>query len=163
MSKVKVTADAVGNVIVPSKNNPDWGHIRVEQTRNIVDELGFGRVKVVSALIQGEIKELKQFGWSQGKELEGKIITKESFEPFNKKEPERDYKIAGKSGIPCCVNGEPIYTKNFYREDNSAQDEFLKDSDGVRIRHTNTDEIKAAYAKLKEGVDSPNNASLQNM
>ena len=32
-SKVKVTADELGNVVVISKNNPEWGHIRLEQVR----------------------------------------------------------------------------------------------------------------------------------
>ena len=32
-SKVKVTADQAGNVIVKSSKNPEYGHIRVEQIR----------------------------------------------------------------------------------------------------------------------------------
>ena len=36
-AKVIVTADKAGNVIVKSANNAEYGHIRVEQTRMLVD------------------------------------------------------------------------------------------------------------------------------
>ena len=62
-SKVKVTADAIGNVVIPSKNNADWGHIRVQQERIVIDERGIARKKTVSALIPGLINDLKSFGW----------------------------------------------------------------------------------------------------
>jgi len=150
MQKVIVTADNAGNIIVPSKTNPAWGWIRVEQTRRTVDDKNFARTKTISALIQGEIKDLKGFGYKAGQEIPGRIITIESLEPFNKKEPERDYKIAGKTGICCAVDGQPIYSKNFYKEDATAKDEPLVDEHGNRIRHNNTAAIKAAYAALKE-------------
>jgi len=142
MSKVKVTADAAGNVIVPSKNNSAWGHIRVTQDRMIVDDNGFARKKTLSALIIGEIADLKSFGYKKDQEIEGTIIFKESLEPFNEKEPERDYKKAGKTGIVCCQDGQPIYRKNFYKQDSESMD--------VCVEHTNGEDIKVAYAALKE-------------
>lgn len=141
-SKVKVTADAAGNVIVPSKKNPEWGHIRVEQTRMIIDERGFARRKTVSALIPGTIADLKGFGWSKDQEIEGKIIIKERLEPFNTENPERDYKIAGETKVVCCLDGQPIYRKSFYTLNMNAYDET--------IEHNNGDAIKAAYAELAD-------------
>jgi hypothetical protein len=142
MSKVRVTADAAGNVIVPSKNNPEWGHIRVEQVRMVVDHNGFARKKPLSALIIGKIEELKGFGYRKDQEIEGKVVFVERLEPFNEEDPERDYKRAGETGIVCCVDGQPIYRKNFYRQNAEAEDESLQ--------HTNGDDIKAAYAVIKE-------------
>jgi hypothetical protein len=141
-SKVKVTADAAGNVIVTSKNNPEFGYIRVEQDRMVIDERGFARRKTVSALIPGTVSDLKSFGWTKGAEVSGKIVIKEQTTPFNSKDPERDYKIAGKTGIVCCLYGEPIYRKLFYSLDANASD--------VVIAHDNGEAIKAAYAELSE-------------
>lgn len=149
-SKVKVTADAAGNVVVPSKNNPEWGHIRVEQLRIVVDDRGFARRKRVSALIPGLIEDLKSFGWKAGQEVEGTIIFKEQLDPFNPKDPERDYKIAGKTGVVCCIDGQPIYRKTFYSKDKSAKDVHILDEAGNPVSHNNGDAIRAAYAELAE-------------
>jgi hypothetical protein len=142
MNKVIVTADAAGNVIVPSQKSSDWGHIRVTQDRMIVDDNGFARKKTLSALIIGTLVDLKGFGYAKGQEIEGRIVFKESLEPFSPKDPERDYKKAGKTGIVCCQDGQPIYRKNFYKQDADAAD--------ICVEHTNGDDIKAAYAVLKE-------------
>lgn len=141
-SKVKVTADELGNVVVVSKNNPTWAHIRVEQTRVVVDDNGFARKRSISALIHGTTEDLKSFGWVLGQELSGKIIFKESLQPFNMKEPERDYKIAGKTGIVCCLDGQPIYRKTFYTLNSNSEDSA--------IAHNNTEDIRAAYSTLTE-------------
>ena len=37
-AKCVVATDKSGSVIVRSANNPDYGHIRVEQTRMVIDE-----------------------------------------------------------------------------------------------------------------------------
>ncbi|MBP01292.1 MAG: hypothetical protein CMM25_00570 [Rhodospirillaceae bacterium] len=143
-AKTKVAADKAGNVIVRSSNNPEYGHIRVEQTRMVIDDSGFARRKKLSALIPGLVEDLKGFAWSADEQVEGKIIVKESLNPFNSSDPERDYKIAGNSGIVCCQDGQPIYRKNFFTLSSSAED--------VSVEHTNGDEIKAAYAELKENA-----------
>lgn len=141
MSKVKVTADAAGNVIVPSKKNSEYGHIRVVQDRFVHDERGFMRRKTISALVVGLIVDLQARGWKKDQEIDGKIVFHESLEPFNTKEPQRDYKIAGKTGIVCCQDGQPIYRKTFYTEDPKVGD--------TSIEHTNGDAIKEAYAKIE--------------
>jgi hypothetical protein len=142
MSKVKVTADAAGNVIVSSKNNSEWGYIRVEQTRMVIDERGFARKKTVSAIIPGTIEDLKGFGWKKGDEVEGKVVIKERLEAFNEETPDKDYKVAGSTGVVCCLDGQPIYRKAFYSLNMNAHDET--------IEHNNGDAIKAAYAEQKE-------------
>lgn len=160
-SKVKVTADAAGNVVVPSSNNSEWGHIRVEQSRIVFDDKGFARVKPMSALIPGLISDLRSFGWKAGQEIDGKIIAKESLIAFNSKEPDRDYKVAGKTGIVCCIDGQPIYRKTFYTPTESSQDVFILDENGNPISHNNTEAIRVAYAELatKEKSISPNTLS----
>lgn len=144
-SKVKVTANKEGHVIVKSGNNPKFGHIRVEQIRMVIDdETGFAKKKNISALVPGEIDDLKGFGWSDQQEVDGKIRIIEQMHPFNKKDPDRDIKIAGKSGIACTVSGQPIYRKHFYTNNTSLED--------VLVKHDNQEEIKEAYEASKEGA-----------
>jgi hypothetical protein len=152
-SKVKVTADeTTGLVVNVSKNNPEWGHIRVQQSRTMIDDNGFVRKRNISALIHGTVEDLKSFKWVDGQEVAGQIIAKESLEPFNYNQPERDYKIAGKTGIVCCQDGQPIYRKTFYTLNSSAED--------VLVAHNNVEDIRAAYATGQEVEVDGNVADL---
>jgi len=137
-----------GKVILVSEKNPEFGQIRVCQIRTIFDETGWARKKKLWASVPGTIDILEGLGWKEGDELEGKIVIKESLTPFNKKEPEKDLKIAGKSGVPCKQGGKPIYMKNIYTEVLSAGD--------TSVPHDNIAEIREAYAKQKAFDGDPN-------
>jgi hypothetical protein len=152
-SKVKVIADANGVVINQSQNNPEYGYVRVEQTRTLVDDNGFLRRKSVSALIQSTVSDLQECGFYAGQELPGNVVVMESLEPFNKKHPERDHKVAGETGILCTLEGAPIYRKTVYTTASNAED--------VTIKHDNVDELRVAYAKqaaatTSSAVNTPN-------
>ena len=149
-SKVKVASKDGKTVIVKSTNNTEYGHIRVVQTRMMIDESGFARKKELSALIPGTIENLAAFGWEADQEIDGKIVVKERMEPFNKKNPEKDIKMAGDSGVPCKIDGQPIYRKCLYTFSTSAED--------VELDHDNKEEIKAGYAAKEESGSavSPN-------
>ena len=155
---VKITADNAGNVIIPSSNNPEWGYIRVEQEKVVFDDQGFVRKKKVSALIAGVINDLKCLNWTANQMVEGHVIFKEQLFPFNKKDPERDYKIAGKTGIVCCINNSPIYRKTFYTPLDDPRNTYIIDDFGDICKHTNSDEIKAAYAQLSEEEETDANS-----
>jgi hypothetical protein len=152
-NQVVVTGDAAGNVIVTSKNNPEYGFIRVEQSRMLVDDRGWARKKTVSSLIPGKVEDLKGFEWSAGEMVSGKVVVNESLKPFNEQEPDRDLKIAGETGVICTFEGQPIYRKTVFSFETNAADTFVK--------HDNVDEIRAgqkAYASTLqvEGEDSFN-------
>jgi hypothetical protein len=137
-SKVTVVADATtGAVITQSVNNPEYGYVKLAQTRTTIDDNGFLRKTTLTALIQAPVDILQEMGYYGGQVLDGKIIIKESLTPFNKKEPNRDLKVAGKSGIACTVNGNPIYRKTVYSQASNAED--------VTIQHDNTEELRNAY------------------
>ena len=89
----------------------------------------------------GTIATLSKFNWKSGDEIEGRIVSVESTKPFRKIDGEKDFKVAGLSGIVCTIDGEPIYRKNFYKTSSSAEDTL--------IAHDNGDEISAAYAEEK--------------
>lgn len=137
-AKVKVVADATGAVINVSPNNPDYGYVRFEQVRSIIDDNGFLRRKSVSALVHGTVEELTAMHFYGGQELPGSIIIQESLAPFNNKNPERDIKVAGNTGIVCTLDGNPIYRRTMYSASSNAQDTLVK--------HDNIEQLRAAYA-----------------
>lgn len=141
-AKVKVVGDAAtGSVINVSENNPEYGFVKLEQVRTHIDGNGFLRRKAVFALVHGTVQELKDSGFYAGQELPGCIIIRESMEPFNKKNPERDYKMGGNTGIVCRVGDAPIYRKTIYTIQSNVDD--------VLIQHTNVDELRVAYEQEK--------------
>lgn len=147
-SKVKVTGDELGNVIYQSVNNPDYGYVRVEQVRTMFDDNSFLRRRVVSALIQGTMEDLKATGYYAGQELPGKIAIIESVVPSNKKDLTKNLKVAGNTGVVCKLNGQPIYRKTIYTIITNVTDELVK--------HDNTEEIKAANGTSKIKVSALN-------
>ena len=53
-SKVRVVTDESGTIIHQSSGNPEYGYIRLEQDRTVIDdESGFLRRKVIRALLHG--------------------------------------------------------------------------------------------------------------
>jgi len=141
-SKVKVVANATtGAVVNISENNPEYGYVRLEQTKPIVDDNGFLKPRTVSTLLQGATEDLQSMSFFAGQELEGKIQIKEALVPFNEKYPERDLKKAGETGIICSVEGSPIYRKTIYDMTGSKADKFEQ--------HDNVAELRAAYDAQK--------------
>lgn len=156
-NKVKVTANEQGKVVVPSTNNSEWGHIRVEQERLVIDDNGFASVKRISALIPGKLTDLEKLNFTHGQEIEGCIIVKEQLSPFNKYDPDRDLKIAGKTGVVCKIASKPIYRKTFFSTNSSAEDVFITDNTGKVLGHDNIAEIREAYNKLSNPVSEESN------
>jgi hypothetical protein len=145
-SKVFVVADETGSVINVSENS-EYGYVRVQQTRTMIDDNGFVRRKNVSALMPGLLQDLNEMNLYGGQGLDGKIVIEESLSPFNKKTPERDYKVAGKTGIICTLGGLPIYRRTKFSFNQSAVD--------TTIDHDNIEQLREAYAaqQVKENVD----------
>ena len=137
MNKVYVTANDAGQVVIASKDNPTYGHIRVEQKRTVITEKGWVRSKTLSALMHGTVDELESLELMAGEILPGKIVIKESLVPFNVKDPSVDYKVAGKTGIVCMQNEQPIYRKCFYNQSGTDIDETISHTNGEAIRQAN--------------------------
>lgn len=136
-SKVTIVADsATGMVINQSVNNPEYGYVKLQQSRTIIDDNGFLKKTTLNALIKAPIDILKEMNYYPGQILDGKIIVKESMTPFNKKSPERDIKIAGNTGIACTLEGNPIYRKIVYTQSANAED--------ITIQHDNIEELREA-------------------
>ena len=142
-SPVRVVFDDSGTIIHQSKNNPEYGYIRLEQDRTIIDDTsGFLRRKLVSTLLHGTIEDLKLTNFKAGDILPGTIKIEERLEPFNLKDPAREIKRAGKTGIILTKDGKPIYRRTIYNPDPLVKD--------VPVVHDNKEELQAAYAELKD-------------
>ena len=146
MNKVRITADLNGNVVTISEKNPEFAHIRVVQDSFMFDENGWLRSRQLSALIHAETNVLLGLNYQPDQELPGNIIVKESLTPFQANDSDRDLKYAGKTGVLCRVDDQPIYRKTFYTENQSASHEL--------IQHTNSDEIRAAIQFASKSQNS---------
>jgi hypothetical protein len=139
-STVKIVADATtGAVVRVSETNPEFSSVRLEQTRTVIGNNNFIERKTVSTLLQGATSDLTAMGFYAGQELPGSIVVEESMTPFNKKNPERDLKIAGETGIVCRVGDQPIYRRSTYSTASNAQD--------ILIKHDNVEQLRTAYAQ----------------
>jgi len=137
-SKVVVLSDEETKAVVNvSANNPEYGYIRVQQIRTMIDDNGFLRRKPVSALMPGLVEDLKGCKYYAGQELDGKIVVQEALEPFNTKNPERDLKIAGETGIVCSLGGLPIYRR--------TKMSFSSTDEDTLIKHDNVEQLREAY------------------
>lgn len=135
-SQVNIVPDDMGNVIRQS-SNPEYGYVRLQQVRPSFTNTGWAKSGNMTTLLHGTMDVLKSFNLTSDTKLDGKIIIRESLEPFSKNNPDRDLKRAGDTGIICCVDGQPIYRKTFFVADPFAQDTL--------IAHDNGDAIRDAY------------------
>jgi hypothetical protein len=141
-SKVKVVANATtGAVVNVSENNPEYGFVRLEQVKAVIDDNGFLKNRTISTLMQGEVADLQALSLFSGQELPGRIRIQESLEPFSSKNPDRDLKVAGETGIVCTKGGAPIYRKTAYDPTGSKEETF--------VQHDNIAELRAAYETQK--------------
>lgn len=139
---VTVTADEDGNVVGVSENNPDYGYIRVETICTQIDNEGWLKNVKRSALIKGKVTDLVEVGYKEFDEIPGRIVVRESLEPFNPENPDKNLKIAGNTGIICRVDDEPIYRQTFFTSNLNDVDEL--------IMHTNKEEIKEVMGAQRE-------------
>tara|TARA_R100001443_G_scaffold106599_1_gene116057 strand:+ start:249 stop:863 length:615 start_codon:yes stop_codon:yes gene_type:complete len=149
--KVAIVPDEHGSVIRVSKNNPEFGHVRLTQEKVAFGAQGWVNKKTRSTLIHGTVEDLQSIGIADKTELPGHIVIREQFEAFSTDNPDRDLKIAGDTGIVCIgtntETGEmdaPIYRKTFYSMDLNEQDTL--------IAHTNSDAIRAANGNESKKV-----------
>jgi len=136
-SSVTVIANKAGQVISVSPNNPTYGWVAVESVQPTFSE-GFMRLGKRVAFIAGTITDLEGFGFTEGQQLPGKIVVKETLQPINADKPELGIKYpnaaAKEQNLACMVDDEPVYRKSYYTTNEDTAD--------VLVAHTNGDEIR---------------------
>lgn len=137
MNLVTVRKSEDGLTIRTSKN-PLYGFVVMEQKGAFtVSATGWVDIKSPTCLIQGSMEHLKAMEDKLNAGLVGKIVHKESLEPFNLKNPANDIKYAGKTKIACSVKGKPIYRVSTFTADINAVDELIAHDNGKQISEAN--------------------------
>ena len=90
--------------------------------------------------------DLTLTGFESNQELPGRIVVQEALEPFNKKDPQREIKRAGKTGVILMLEGKAIYRRTIYTNKQATED--------VIVKHDNKKELQEAYAKQKATEES---------
>jgi len=161
-NQVTIVADDNGNIIRQSKNNPEYGFVRVTQDAVTFGANGWVNKKSRSALILGKMEDLADIGLDKMTTLPGKIVVKESTEPFSATDPDRDLKVAGETGIICCTaDGEPIYRTSFYDASGLQEDNLIPHANGDAIREANAGGVKAKPAKAKTEAPEIKNEDVE--
>lgn len=129
MNTVKITANPetglvfTKNAEVSKKDGKQYGYIRVQQ--DILDFSGaVARVRTLSALksiTEEDYNKAKTF-LTDGREMSGKIVVKESLEDL----PGYQAKLAGKDGVACTFEGQQIYRATEFTSDMNAVDTLIK-------------------------------------
>lgn len=128
---VTIVKDDMGNVIRVSKRNAEYAHVRLTQEKTVINN-GWINVKTVSTLIHGKTEELIASGIKKYKKLPGNIVIQESLEG-----EERNLKMAGKTDVVCCLDGQPIYRTTKYDATGMLEDTFIAHNNGQAIREAN--------------------------
>lgn len=137
---VKVIAHpTTGTVITPSQNNPEWGTFRVDSVHTSF-EGGIVNVNKRTAFVRGKISDLEGLGLKAGQSLAGKILKKESYEPFYEGQSPKIYPSGERQGQAVLTNGRETYLEYEYTQNMEAHDVF-SESQSVTI-NAETGEVK---------------------
>ena len=117
-SKVNIIADDKGNAVRQSNSNPEFGHVRLVQTRVTFGNSGWVKKSNISTLLHGKLEDLQEMGLESMEFLPGKIVIKEQLEAFSQNDGDRDYKMAGDtakavSTFQTCVEQNPDHYNGF--------------------------------------------------
>ena len=143
-NQVTIVSDELNNKIRIRKNNAEYAHVLLRQDKTIIGSNGWINTRTLHTLLHGKVEALKDYGISKMKYLPGQIVVTEQLTPFNEEDSDQDYKYAGKTGVVCCVDGQPIYRKCFYDATGLKEDEL--------IAHTNGDDIRKANNRIADDI-----------
>tara|TARA_R110001592_G_scaffold255416_3_gene519038 strand:+ start:6891 stop:7619 length:729 start_codon:yes stop_codon:yes gene_type:complete len=164
-STVNVVADNNGNVIIQSKN-PEFGYIKISQTRMRVDDSGFLKSSNYIALIKGKIDDLKVLNFSPGQKISGNIIIIEKTSAINPKSPERNLKINYVSGeVMTDSEGNPIYRDTIWDPTGLKEDILIQTVSSEKTKivipekkivktPTKTKSVQTSIMDILDGVGS---------
>lgn len=131
-----------GLVITPSSKNAEYGTIRVDESHTSMEK-GFVNIQHRTAYIRGKITDLTSLGLKDGATIPGKIIRKESFEPFYEGQTCKMYPSShAQAGEPVLTEGRETYLQFEYTSDMNAGDTWVG-TNSVEV----SEEVKEALAE----------------
>ncbi len=134
-SKVRVIKNSkTGKVINQSENNPDYGYVVLEQTVESINGNGWLDSRRRVAVLPSTMETLNRFNFTEGQELDGKLVIKESTKGREGQKPKIYPKGHINEGKPCLHNGEMIYRNCFITLNEDEQDVLLSmDTDVSKV------------------------------
>lgn len=114
-------------VITVSENNPEYGTIRLDE-ESIQFQNNFMNKTRRSVFIRGKVVDLESLNYKANQALAGKIIKRESFEPFYEGQSP---KINPTTQKVVLKDNKPVYLEFVYTLDMKAQDEWVESSEEV--------------------------------
>jgi hypothetical protein len=90
MSTIVAKSKKHDGIIIPSKNNAEFGAIMVIETRNTFEQ-GFLSSRKRVGLLKGKITELQSLNWKDQQIVPLKVVYKEALEPFYPGQEEKKY------------------------------------------------------------------------
>lgn len=143
---------STGAIVTASTKNPQYGYVRVTQTKNVITPEGWVRLEKRSALLKGETEQLMEVfgGMKPGSEINGNLVIQERLDPFGE-DKTRDLKVVPDTGgVTCKVDGKPIYRRTLFMLEDDVADELIAHNNQEEIRKTQASvKAQAATAKLK--------------
>ncbi len=121
-----------GQVFTPNTKESADGKLRgfyVCESIELVMEGGFVKENRVTALLTLETTLASKLDWKEGHQLEGKIITVESFEPFY---DGQTCKINPTSKEDVLVDGKKVYRDSKFTENINATNSYIVASKAVQ-------------------------------
>ena len=155
---VVIVKDDQKNSIRVSKKNPVYAHVRLVQERSWLSANGWFTQREISTLIHGKTEQLKNAGIGRKKNLPGNIYIVEQLFPFTSKNPDKDLKYAGKTGVVCKAadpdTGEVlnIYRKTFYDAAGTKEDVLVEHINGDEIRKANNADATSINEMVEKAV-----------
>ncbi len=136
-------------------NNPDWCAVNVVSSQRVYGDSGFMNEQYRSALIRMKVTSNTFKPWET---INGRIVIVESTTPTNANNLDQDVKYinaeAQANDLPCTVDGELIYRRAFFTEDNTRTDSILA--------HDNDDAIRNKLAEIRAIANKPITNALKN-
>jgi hypothetical protein len=119
-----------GDAVTPSKNNPEWGTIRVKALVQVARQTKGGGVifdvEERHAFVNGKLSAFAAAGIQVGTQLPGTVAVCESFDAFYKDQTPKFYpEDHENAGDPVEVHGRSVYRLNVYDMNCTMKDEYL--------------------------------------
>ncbi len=129
-------------VITESTKTPGFGTFRVD-SEEVAFTNGFVNIQKRTAFVRGKLEDLAKMSLTANKTLPGKIIKRESYEPFYDGQSAKIYPDShSMAGQAVLTNGRETYLEFVYTPDVNAQDSWVGEGTA-----TASEEVQEALAE----------------
>jgi hypothetical protein len=118
-----IIANEDGDLITPSKTNPNVGYYFIQTLPDGEEDA----IEIRTTSTYGKIDSLR-IRHKIGEILDGKIIILDQLTPFYQTYPPMHYKYSTNPKVPCKIDGKIIFRRLIYVADQNAEDVIIKEN-----------------------------------